>query len=85
MPSEGPRGVACLLRLPFGVVAESPDVETRRVDLHHDTFANDKDPEPPEREDGAESRASVRHERREAIAPTVMGVHSRKVILLWRS
>ena len=69
MLGEGPGGVARLLRLPGGALAEPADDEPHRVDLRHDTVANGEDQELPEREDGAESRASARHERREKVAP----------------
>ena len=41
--------------------------EPHRVDLRYDPAANGEDAELPEREDGAEPRASARHERREAM------------------
>ena len=55
---EGPRGVALLLRLPGGALAEPSDGEPHPVDLRHHPDANGEDQELPEREDGAESRTS---------------------------
>ena len=69
LPGEGPGGAARLLRLPGGALAEPSDDESHRVDLRHHPAANGEDQELPEREDGAESRASARHERAETMAP----------------
>ena len=69
IPGEGSGGTARLLRLPCGVRGTSADDEPHRVDLRYHPFANGADQELPEREDGAELRASARHERREAVAP----------------
>ena len=43
--------------------------EPNRVDLRHHLLVNGKDQELPKLEDGAEPRASARHERRETMAP----------------
>ncbi len=58
-----------LLRLPGGALGASADDQPHRVDLRHHPAANGEDQELPEREDGAEPRASARHERPEAMAP----------------
>ena len=50
-------------------LAESADDEPHLVGLRHHPLANGEDQELPEREDGAEPRASARHERPEAMAP----------------
>ena len=68
MLGERPGGVARLLRLPGGALGASTDDEPHRVDLRHHSLANGEDQELPEREDSADSRASTRHERREAMA-----------------
>ena len=67
MPGGGPGGVTRFRRLPGDALAKPADNESHRVDLRHHPLANGEDQELPEREDGAESRASVRHERREAM------------------
>lgn len=63
MPAEGPGGTTHLLRLPGGALAEPPDDEPHRVNLRHHPASNGEDEKLPEREVGAESHASARHER----------------------
>ncbi len=62
-------GTTRILRLPGCAPAEPSDDEPHRDDLRHHPAANGEDQELPEREDGAEPRASARRERREAVAP----------------
>lgn len=70
LPQPTPSGgTARPLRLPDDALAEPSDDKPHHVDLRHHPAANGEDRELPEREDGAASRASVRHERREATGP----------------
>lgn len=65
-PSEG---TARLPGLPGDALAEPSEDKPHPVDLRHDPATNGEDQEMLGREDGAEPRASVRHERRESVAP----------------
>lgn len=68
LPQPTPSGgTARPLRLPGDALAEPSDDKPHQVDLRHHPAANGEDQELPEREDGAASRTSVRHERRREV------------------